>query len=145
MPAFGDFFTWDTKFPLSLLCYRDPGAFFLHPRQEDYTPDTKKLCMRCVPFKEREATMYGLTVCCSAAGGIVGIGAHFRHDSTAGNQSSYSIWKGQSGGCYLHLRFRSQERVTAVWIISCKGDFFDYPYLGVSNIYRNLELRSKIV
>lgn len=84
--------------------------------------------------------MYGLTVCCSTAGGIIGIGAHFRHYSTTGNQSTYSIWKGQPGGCYLHIRFKSKERVITVWILPCKEGFFDYPYPGVINIYENIVL-----
>ncbi|CAI7617083.1 unnamed protein product [Penicillium pancosmium] len=67
--------------------------------------------------------MYGLTVACSAAGGVVGIGTHFRYYSTAG----------QSGGCYLHIRLKPKERVTAVWILFCQEGFFDYPYLGISS------------
>lgn len=101
--------------------------------------------MQCVPFQNKQDTMYGLTFCRSAAGGTIGIGAHFQNYSSTGYQSSYSIWKGQSSGFHLHIRFKPGERVTAVWIVSCKGGFFDYPYLAVSNIREHVVLKSKII
>lgn len=138
IPCFGDLFTWETRCPIDLLYAKDEASFFLHPRQKDYTKNTDKLFMRYVPFTEKGATMYGLTFCCSPSGGIIGLGAHFRRRSEVGVQSSYSIWQGQNRGCMnrgcmLHIRLKPKERITAIWVLACKGGFFDYPCLGVSN------------
>ena len=89
--------------------------------------------MRHVPFMEKGATMYGLTVSCSRAGGIIGLGTHFHRYSEAGIRSSYSTWQGQYKGCILHIRLQPKEQITAIWVLSCKSGFFDYPYLGVSD------------
>ncbi|KAJ5939381.1 hypothetical protein N7466_002515 [Penicillium verhagenii] len=59
--------------------------------------------------------MYGLTVSCSPAGGIIGFGVHFRRCSGTGVQSTRSIWQGRSGGCVLlHTRLKYTERITAI-------------------------------
>lgn len=83
---------------------------------------------------EKGASLYGLTVCCSASGGIIGLGAHLRRHSGDSDQSSYSIWQGRSNGCNLHIRLKPNERIAAIWVLSCKASFFEYPYLGVSDL-----------
>ncbi|KAJ5113853.1 hypothetical protein N7456_002387 [Penicillium angulare] len=76
--------------------------------------------------------MYGMSVSCSAEGGMAGFGVHFRRKSGVITQHTSSIWQGTYGDCILHIRFKPEEQITAIWVIYYDG-IFDHPYLRIQS------------
>ncbi|KAK2804699.1 hypothetical protein FQN50_006539 [Emmonsiellopsis sp. PD_5] len=94
-PSFGDRFLWDCDHPISASNVLTAETYYANPRDPvretlAWTP------VRHLPLHSAQSVLYGITLFCSPAGGITGMGAHFRSDRHSNERKVH--WTGRQTG-----------------------------------------------
>ncbi|KAI9697797.1 MAG: hypothetical protein M1836_004473 [Candelina mexicana] len=126
---FGDCFLWDHDPPDLAVNELSPNTFHEHDSVLDPSQSIRGFpgwrLMRYLPLVDKGGTLYGLTMFCVRAGGIVGIAAHFR--------SPHRDWTHMVGfqeGFPIHFRMMEGEHITHVYI-HCFGARIFAPFILV--------------
>ncbi|KAI9749022.1 MAG: hypothetical protein M1835_001660, partial [Candelina submexicana] len=126
---FGDCFLWDHDPPDLAVNELSPNTFHEHDSVLDPSQSIRGFpgwrLMRYLPLVDKGSTLYGLTMFCVRAGGIVGIAAHFRSPHT---DRTHMV--GFQEGFPIHFRMMEGEHITHVYI-HCFGARIFAPFILV--------------